>query len=222
MKKLLFMLPLMAIILMMGCSKKSDYHMSRFLRPNDGGLYVYADQEWDSVSFETTESYNLSSNVSWFKVPDEYSSFKNPYTDAVLLSYAWLQFEPNTTGEMRYGLLHLAAGDYSVDATIIQLPFLNVTNPVRQGYVLAPLVIDATTSSASLAFTAYSNWSLSTDSDWLTFEATSGAAGERRVMITTELNTTDEDRTAKVLLTSRGVTQEITVTQQKPIPAEGA
>lgn len=221
MKKLLFMLPLMAIILMMGCSKKNDYHMSRFLRPDNGALYVYADQEWDSVSFETTESYNLSSNVSWFKVPDEYSSFKNPYTDAVVLSYAWLQFEPNTTGEMRYGLLHLAAGDYSVDATVIQLPFLNVTYPVRQGYVLSPLLIDATATSSALAFTVYSNWTLSTDCDWLTFEATSGAAGERSVIITTGLNTTDQDRTAKVQLTSRGVTQEITVTQQRPIPTEG-
>ena len=221
MKKFLFLLPLAALVLMMGCSKNSDYHMSRFLRPSDGALYVYADQDLDSVSFETTESYTLSSNVSWFKVPEEYSSLKNPYTNAIILCYAWLQFEPNTTGEMRYGLLHLGAGDYSVDATIIQLPFLCVTNPLRQGYVLSPLVIDANTSSATLAFTVFSNWTLSTDSDWLTFEATSGAAGDRRVLVTTGLNTTDEDRSAKVLLTSRGVTQEITITQEKPIPAEG-
>ena len=221
MKKLLFLLPLAAIILMIGCSKKSEYHMSRFLRPSDAALYVYADQEWDSVSFETTESYTLSSNVSWFKVPDEYSSFNNPYTDALVLAYAWLQFEPNTTGEMRYGLLHLGAGDYSVDATIIQLPFLCVTNPVRQGYVLSPLVIDANTSSATLAFTVFSHWTLSSDSDWLTFEATSGAAGDRTVLVTTGINPTDEERTAKVLLTSRGVTQEITITQEKPVPSEG-
>ena len=220
MKKFLSLLPLAAFILVLSCSKNNDYHCARFLRPDDVALYVYADQEWDSVSFETTESYTLSSNVAWFSIPNEYSSFKNPYNNAIILCYAWLQFEPNTSGELRNGYLHLGAGEYSVDANIIQLPFLCVTNPARLGYYLSPLTVSANTESATLAFTVFSNWTLSTESDWLTLSTSAGAAGDRQVVVKIAPNMGTEDRTAKVVLTSRGVSEEITIKQEKPIDNE--
>ena len=217
MKKLLF-LPLLALLLLpLGCNKETEYHRARFLRPDNVALYVYADQEWDSVSFETTESYTLSSLAEWCVIPEEHQSLTIPYSNALVCCYAWLHFDANTTGEQRHTFLHLDAGEYSIDANVIQLPFLCVTNPVQFGEVLLPLNVGADTEQATLVFTVFAPWTLTTDCEWLTLATAAGRAGDWNVVVSFQPNTTSEDRTATLTLTSRGVSEAITIVQAKPV-----
>lgn len=220
MKKSFFLIPLLVSVLIIACNKETEYHQTRFLRPGVTALCVYADQEWDSISFETTESYLLSSDASWCVIPNEYKEFKNPYSNAIVQCYAWLQFEANKTGDIRNAVIHLGAGDYSIDAYVIQVPYLCVTSPSRVNEQLNPLICDADVTSATLKFTTYSQWTLTTEADWLTLGTTAGAAGDSQVTVTLQPNTTTADRSATVVLTSRGVAQNIIIQQQKPVATE--
>ncbi len=221
MKKYLFLIPLLASLLTIACNKETEYHQTRFLRPGITALRVYADQKVDSISFETTESYELSSNASWCIVPDEYKSLKNPYTNAIILCYAWLQFEANTTGSNREAIIHLGAGDYSIDAYVVQVPYLCVTSPARLNEQLLPLTCAADAESAKLCFTTFDSWTLTTEADWLTIGEPNGFVVENKeVTLTLQPNTTTADREATVVLTSRGVAQNIIVKQLKPASAE--
>ena len=221
--KLLKTLPLIAVIITLfaACNKENEYHTSRFLRPGTTALYVYADQYLDSISFETTESYTLSTNASWCRVPESYKQFVNPYSNAIILCYAWLEFEANKSDEIRGCIVHLDAGDYSVDAYVMQFPFLCITNPVRQGEVLFPLTCEAKDTEATLSFTTFADWTLKVEEgDWVALTVDSGSSGSNDVKITMQPNTTDAERSATIVLTSRGISDRITVQQSKPIEEE--
>ncbi len=223
MKTLKLMLPVLALVaLVAACGKGNEYHQTRFLRPGESALYVFADQQRDSVSFVSTESYVLSSNVSWCEVANGYESLNIPYSNALVDCYAWLEFEANTTGEQRGGILHLGAGDYSIDAYFVQLPYLCVTSPSRFSQELLPLTCEATAEQATLKFKVFATWTLALEeeADWLQLEKTAGSEGEQEVGLTLQPNTTTEDRTATLILTSRGVTEKITIIQNKPITEE--
>lgn len=218
MKILRFLLPLFALLTaFVACNKDTEFHQTRFQRPGNTPLLVYADQEWDSIAFQTTESFELSTNVSWCKVDERFKSLNIPYSNAFVDCYAWLQFEANTTGESRFAIVHLAAGDYSIDGFIVQYPFLCITSPTRYGEGLMPLTFQYNETQKELAFTSFGNWALALKEPaaWLQLSRTEGGEGDMKVTVTSETNETGADRSAVVTLTSRGVSEDITITQYK-------
>ena len=218
MKILRFLLPaFLFLAVIAACNKENEFHQTRFLRPGSTPLLVYADQEWDSISFQSSESYELSTNVTWCKVDEMTKSLTIPYANALVDCYAWLQFEPNTTGENRSAIIHLAAGEYSIDAFVIQYPFLCITSPTRYGAGLTALTFQYNETQKELAFTAFGNWTLALKEPaaWLQLSRIQGGEGEMTVTVTLETNETGADRSAVVTLTSRGVSEDITITQYK-------
>lgn len=219
MKVLRFLLPaFLFLAAIAACNKETEFHQTRFLRPASTALPVYGDQEWDSIAFQSSESYELSTDVNWCKVDEMTKSLKIPYANALVDCFAWLHFEPNTTGESRTAIVHLAAGEYSLDACIIQYPFLCITSPRRYGEGLIPLTCEADATQATLGFTAFGNWTLTLAESvtWLQLARTQGTAGENTVTVNIlESNETAADRSAVVTLTSRGVSEPITITQKK-------
>lgn len=218
MKKLGFIIIVVLLGCFAACNKDTEYHQTRFLRPSDTPLLVYADQEWDSIAFQTTESFELSTNVAWCKVDERYKSLDIPYSNALVDCYAWLQFEPNTTGESRYAIVHLGAGDYSIDGFIVQYPFLCITSPTRYGEGLTPLTFNYNETQKDITFTAFGEWTIAQKEPaaWVTqLSRIQGGEGDATVTVTLETNTTGADRSAIVTLTSRGVSEDITITQYK-------
>ena len=217
MKTLRFLLPAFLLAAAFVACNKEEFHQTRFLRPGSTPLLVYADQQMDSIAFQTSESYQLSTDVSWCQVEDMYKELKIPYSNALVDCFAWLRFEPNTTGKQRTAIVHLAAGDYSLDGCIIQYPFLCITSPRRYGEGLVPLMLTYDATQGQLAFTAFGTWTLTQEESatWLQLSQTQGGEGERRVTVTMSTNETGADRSAIVTLTSRGVSENITITQTK-------
>lgn len=222
MKKIVLYMGLIAIITV-ACSKGNETHQSTLMRPAyNASLWLWADQEWDSIAFVTTESYTLSASDTWCKIPNGRDTVNNPYSNTFVSYVLPIRFEENTTGKGRFGYIKVNAGDYSIVASIYQSPYLNITKPSRYSkdglnYELNELTAAATDNSAEIAFTAYDVWSLAVqDGSWITLPAeNTGINGSHTVTVTLSSNTDTKERRDTLLLTSRGVTNKIPIVQKK-------
>ena len=199
------------------CSGENEYHSSKLYRPLPStALYVYADQQIDSIAFTTTESFKITTSQSWCTIPDGFDELTNRYANTVVQCVIPIRLEANTTGVDRSCVINIAAGEYPISTTVYQTASLNITWPNRT-YV-AEWELPATATEAQLAFTTYDRWDLrAKEGDWITIptDSLAGSKGETTVTFTFTKNP-GADRRDTLFLTSRGVTDTIPVVQLRP------
>lgn len=229
MKKVIFPLLFLLATAMQSCSDGLDRHELIVVYPN--GYALFADQTQDSIVFLTFDSWRVNSNVPWISVVGKdndnikYDYYKN------YLIHVDLALEPNTTGRTRWGNVMVKSYDYEGAGLYVQFPFLNITRPNPNvndyygDYYNVPDAADfilrdsADVVSDSLCFNVQKAWTLSfapgADQSWLQLSTTSGEDGYNVVPIILEQNLTTQERRTELILTSSGVTNQISVVQSR-------
>jgi len=223
MKKVCFLSAIAAsILLISSCHKDPENHLLNVVYPSPYGI-VYADQELDSIIFETFNSYNTESQVDWIEVVAGAShevnyDYRNLYAFTSLV-----KFEPNTTGKTRVGAVRIDSYDYSTAAVFYQYGFLNISHP-EPSVTAVPdsasfdLYVPFIASEDSICFNVSKPWTLTyaegADQTWTTFDLVQGAAGKGKVTLTVTPNPdTANGRVTVLALKSGNVTNLINIRQ---------
>ena len=220
MKRLLYFIPCLALIFA-SCDNEDEFHITRFAETYAS---LYADQVSDSLHLQYSDSWTASANADWFSFSPTSATMPSGY-----IAYETridITTTPNTTGKVRVGNLFVTSNQQA-GITVFQHPFLNVewpniTNVSEDESTLTCLdIVPDTTTSRYVIFTNYADGAtLTSNSDWLTVPEDTYDAGEHMVLYTMEPNTTAEDRTAIITLTSNGISMPISIRQRKYAPTE--
>lgn len=212
MKKVNFLSVIAAcIMLITSCHKDPENHTLYLIYPNPAiqqDCWVYADQEQDSIIFETFDSYKTTSLADWITVTAGASyevnyDYRNLYAFTTLVS-----FKPNTTGKTRLGSVKIDSYDYSSAAVFCQFGFMNIRRPEPMNTIVADsvsfdLYVNAVSTVDSICFNVSKPWTLAyaenADQTWAVVDKTSGAAGDNKVTISLTPNTDTKNARATVL-----------------------
>lgn len=227
MKKFLLFAVATAAIMLTSCDVESSHHQMGIVYPSPYSYgFVYADQKADSLVFLVTDDFRLMSLSSWISVPD---SMKDVHVENIyMLNYIIktpVFFDANTTGSIRKGELNLISwgkeeGDVA-SAYYMQCPWHNIQRPEplysyndsNISNAKFELTDSATQECDTLRFTTYENWTL-TDGEFAHPAKLSGKPGNQTVLLAIDPNATAEERTATIVLESRGVKTNIFVKQE--------
>lgn len=218
-KSLLILACGMIAPLFLACSLDSEQHATTVYYPYSGRAMVYADQPRDSLWFVTTESWTVKSDASWCTIQESITDVKNPYANTLVEVCGSVFFQPNLTGKWRSAIVTLGGGDYIAQVAYFQAPHLHLIRPGRSfdenGFPtkLYTLTDSATWTADSITFETFDKWTLQAQGTLLNPVVTAGEAGRHTVRFEMNENTTANQRTDTLLLTSRGVTDKIPVVQ---------
>ncbi|MBO7067264.1 MAG: BACON domain-containing protein [Bacteroidaceae bacterium] len=205
------------------CSNKSEYHGLNILYPSQYKI-LYADEESDSLVFETYDNSELYPLANWIEII-EGSSYDVTYNNRMYVLVSKLSFAPNTTGRTRRGAVQVNSYEYSSAAVYCQLGCLNISHPLPDindptqipDTVSFDLTVDAAAVEDSICFSVSKAWTIdyaeNADRSWATIDKTGGVAGDGSVLLTFEPNTDMQKRTTSFVLKSGGVTNTINVIQ---------
>ena len=212
-----------ALLIFASCNKDPENHTLYLVHPSSTNYYLFADQEEDSVVFETFDSYIIYSMSDWITVTaGDYYDVKYDYRNLYAFT-SLLSFEPNTTGKTRTGFVQINSYDYSSAAFFTQLGFMNINHPTYKATETADSVsfdlnVSAVATEDSICFNVSKSWKLdyadNADRTWATVNKTQGVAGNSKVTITLTPNTdTENARTTVFALKCGEVTNYINVNQ---------
>lgn len=221
-------LPCLALVatLFTACNKESYYHTMGIQIPQ-GVALIDADQTLDSVVFNTTDNFQLSSNAEWLIVPDSMLSGKIPnYYHMVWIVNSPLVVTPNTTGKMRTAQLTVRCfgeddWDQSSVATYHQLHWLDITHPspnyaYKDGAITDAAFVmtdSATQVTDTLRFNVHGKWTLTGGGNFVHPVVAEGEPGTQKVGLAIDPNPNTTERQEQMVLTSNGVSTTITVKQ---------
>ncbi|RRD80205.1 hypothetical protein EII14_03360 [Alloprevotella sp. OH1205_COT-284] len=210
-------------------SGSSEYHTTSFAPLHPQGKIWYADQQLDSLSVVSSDSWRLTpryaDGLQWFLVSPDQKEVPAGYIVSTMLKFT---VSPNTTGKVRNGDIGVSTS-YAQNGTlrmpVCQLPYLHILRPARinpsepfQPYFGETLAETAGT--ARLDFMVYDSDSaahtLVSDADWLIVPEKNAhpAAGRHQIDLGVLANPTTQKRTARVTLTSAGISTVITYEQK--------
>jgi len=219
---------LMMAVMFASCAKDPERHELQMLYPTTA--YHYADETSDSLQFLTFDSWRASTDeTEWISTVGQSSGdVKYDYYTRLLVTVG-VNMQPNLSNVTRRGFVRVVSYKYEGYASFIQYGFLNVTRPeytaktYMSEYSSVPRTVEfCLTDSAtwlvdSLSFTTQKAWTLTlknqADSEWITAEQTSGAAGHHLVTLNMTENTSAEERKATFVLSSSDINTEIIVCQ---------
>lgn len=220
----------------------NQLHQLNFIPLQSGGRLCYADQSADTVGLQSTDSWTLAvatpqGTPAWLTAAPESGRVEANHFVTQPLA---LRFSANTTGAPRTARLNVTAAagtTRTIGLPVVQLPWLDIRRPAPT--VLRPTAETDTPASALTTatpvfieplpykagtvvcgFVLYdttdpAHHSLTSDASWLTLSAADAtpAAGHHEVTLTFTENPDHAPRTARLALTSAGVTTYITYTQ---------
>lgn len=220
----------------------NQLHQLNFIPLQSGGRLCYADQSTDTVGLQSTDSWTLAvatpqGTAPWLTATPESGRVEANHFVTQPLA---LRFSANTTGAPRTARLNVTAAagtTRTIGLPVVQLPWLDIRRPAPT--VLRPTAETDTPASALTTatpvfieplpykagtvvcgFVLYdttdpAHHSLTSDASWLTLSAADAtpAAGHHEVTLTFTENPDHAPRTARLALTSAGVTTYITYTQ---------
>lgn len=220
----------------------NQVHQLNFIPLQLGGRLCYADQSTDTVGLQSTDSWTLAvatpqGTPAWLTAAPESGRVEANHFVTQPLA---LRFSANTTGAPRTARLNVTAAagtTRTIGLPVVQLSWLDIRRPAPT--VLRPTAETDTPASAVTTatpifieplpykagtvvcgFVLYdttdpAHHSLTSDASWLTLSAADAtpAAGHHEVTLTFTENPDHAPRTARLALTSAGVTTYITYTQ---------
>lgn len=234
MKKVYFLCAIAAALLLFAsCHKDPENHTLFVVYPNPSQPFdgcLYADEELDSIVFETFDSYNTFSMANWVTVTagESYEvdyDYRNLYAFTTLVS-----FKPNTTGKTRRGAVRIDSYDYSSAAVFLQFGHMDIYHPTPIQTAVADsvsfdLYVNFLATEDSICFNVSKPWTLSyaenADQSWAVFDKAQGAAGVNKITLTLTPNTDTENSRNTVLALKCGeVTNLINIKQAVAITTE--
>lgn len=190
---------------------------------------LYADQTLDSLFVMSYDSWSaivkpgdggnwLTASPTSCKVPAEY----------IITQTVLLQMTPNNTGKVRSAafLVDSSYSEYgTLQTNVFQYPWLNITVPIPEYKKLASgdgveakfeATLSAKDTVARMAFAVYSNATLTSDAEWLSIKSEDQnlQPGTHGMQFEVLPNNTKDVRVAHVTLTSNGVSNVVTYTQE--------
>ena len=223
-----------ALLLFASCHKDPENHSLFVVYPNPAQPYdglLFAEEEEDSIVFETFDSYKAVPMDEWITIEagESYEvkyDYRNLYAFTTLVS-----FEPNTTGKSRRGTVRIDSYDYSSAAVFLQLGYMDITHPMPKADTLLAdsvtfdLNVNLTSTEDSICFNVTKPWTLTfaenADQTWAVIDKTSGAAGKNRVNLTVTPNEdTENGRTTVLALKCGEVTNLINIRQEPAIKTD--
>lgn len=221
----------------------NQVHQLNFIPLQSGGRICYADQSTDTVGLQSTDSWTVAvatpqGTPAWLTAAPESGRVEANHFVTQPLA---LRFSANTTGAPRTARLNVTAAagtTRTIGLPVVQLSWLDIRRPAptmlrpaagtytpastlhlgatpifieslpyKAGTVVCGFVLYDTTDPA--------HHSLTSDASWLTLSAADAtpAAGHHEVTLTFTENPDHAPRTARLALTSAGVTTYITYTQ---------
>ena len=220
----------------------NQVHQLNFIPLQSGGRLCYADQSTDTLGLQSTDSWTLAvatpqGTPAWLTAAPESGRVEANHFVTQPLA---LRFSANTTGAPRTARLNVTAAagtTRTIGLPVVQLSWLDIRRPAPT--VLRPTAETDTPASALTTatpvfieplpykagtvvcgFVLYdttdpAHHSLTSDASWLTLSAADAtpAAGHHEVTLTFTENPDHAPRTARLALTSAGVTTYITYTQ---------
>ena len=220
----------------------NQVHQLNFIPLQSGGRLCYADQSTDTVGLQSTDSWTVAvatpqGTPAWLTAAPESGRVEANHFVTQPLA---LRFSANTTGAPRTARLNVTAAAGStrtIGLPVVQLPWLDIRRPaptVRRPTAETDTPASALTTATPIfieplpykagtvvcGFVLYdttdpAHHSLTSDASWLTLSAADAtpAAGHHEVTLTFTENPDHAPRTARLALTSAGVTTYITYTQ---------
>ena len=220
----------------------NQLHQLNFIPLQSGGRLCYADQSADTVGLQSTDSWTLAvatpqGTPAWLTAAPESGRVEANHFVTQPLA---LRFSANTTGAPRTARLNVTAAagtTRTIGLPVVQLSWLDIrrpaptvlrptaeTDPPASAVTTAtPIFIEPLPYKAGTVvcgFVLYdttdpAHHSLTSDASWLTLSAADAtpAAGHHEVTLTFTENPDHAPRTARLALTSAGVTTYITYTQ---------
>lgn len=220
----------------------NQLHQLNFIPLQSGGRLCYADQSTDTVGLQSTDSWTLAvatpqGTPTWLTAAPESGRVEANHFVTQPLA---LRFSANTTGAPRTARLNVTAAagtTRTIGLPVVQLSWLDIrrpaptvlrpaaeTDPPASAVTTAtPIFIEPLPYKAGTVvcgFVLYdttdpAHHSLTSDASWLTLSAADAtpAAGHHEVTLTFTENPDHAPRTARLALTSAGVTTYITYTQ---------
>ena len=227
------LLGLAAPALLTSCDNDTpnQLHQLNFIPLQSGGRLCYADQSTDTVGLQSTDSWTLAvatpqGTPAWLTAAPESGRVEANHFVTQPLA---LRFSANTTGAPRTARLNVTAAagtTRTIGLPVVQLSWLDIRRPAPTASALTtatPVFIEPLPYKAGTVvcgFVLYdttdpAHHSLTSDASWLTLSAADAtpAAGHHEVTLTFTENPDHAPRTARLALTSAGVTTYITYTQ---------
>lgn len=212
------------------CFENTGNHHTAILYPPPptGIKILYADQTFDSLVFETIDSWKLDTTYNnipqdgklFFSIdPKDFSG--NEDSKYFVRKSIKLEFTPNTTDTYKTAVLNIKAYGGNFSAVYKQMHFHDIERPRRLNYEFL-LTDTAGTTMDSIIFKAYDNWSMkikdAEQKSWIRIANPEGSKGNQVVKINMDKNETQSNRDATIILTSSNeATTEIRIVQQKPV-----
>ncbi|MCR4591741.1 MAG: BACON domain-containing protein [Bacteroidaceae bacterium] len=212
-----------ALLLFASCNKDPENHVLSIVHPYYSAIdgVLYAEQDNDSIIFESFDSYYMEPMVDWIKITaGESYDVKYDYTKLYTFK-SFVSFDPNTTGITRVGSVKISSY-YNSAAVFYQLGCLNINHPApgqteTRDSVSFDLDVTATSTLDSICFNVSKPWTLNyaenADQTWATIDQSEGEAGKSKVTLTIEPNNTENARATVFELKCGGVTNLININQ---------
>lgn len=213
-----------AMLGLVSCNKDSSFHATSVVYPYN--CILYADQTLDSIVFQTTDSWSLSTPFDWIHIQGKTEGTINNDMSLYIIRNN-VTFDENTTDSTRIGHIQLNS-HYNAAALYIQFGFINITHPAYTvkhyyGTTNVPTKVSFTVADSanvtrdSICFDAQNRWTLELEDQssqaWVTASSTRGGSGKHSVLLTMTKNPDTTDRETKAVLTSGEVKNEIVIRQ---------
>lgn len=198
-------------------------------RNNSSYTELYADQTVDSLHIVSYDSWTASIKYAdtkdeWFTISD----YKcNVPVDYIVTQSVIVNAQPNTTGKTRVAAIVVKSSypEYGDLSTLVyQYAWHNITVPVpsfekQPDDSYAPKFeaeLAASNNTALMACAVFAEATLTSDADWLSIQNEDKvlSVGSHGLTFVVSPNTTAEERTAHVTLTSNGVSTVVTYKQK--------
>lgn len=221
--KRIFFTAILCVILFSSCNKESYNHAVAIIYPGPG-LVHYADQQSDSIIFNTFDSYEVKTLSEWMHTTDRFDSPQKKLNNLYyyyFLGKVEVMMEPNATGKCRFGYVSVRSygdgWDQTAKTYFYQYAWHNITKPnpiYRLAYSIPDSVSFVSRKPAdcladTLKFTTYLDWKIEVPQNSFVHPVTlSGNAGNHTIRLEFDENTSAEDDSVQIKL----VTPEYNVT----------
>ena len=215
--KLLFTL-ICSTLLLTSCNVENEYHNTAFSKQL---VYMYADQEEDSIFFACTDPWKITNYESWLSIdPLELKSL--PANAANYVSKLTLKTSANNTEKIRKSTVEIQTfqltGFYAEQAFWLDIKEPSMTTETDQNEIQKVhfiKYIPALEATSLVVFKVYKDGAtLTTDADWITLEETTFEKGQHEVKFKALANPQEIERKANLTLTSNGISTPIEIVQR--------
>ena len=209
---------LCALVLSACSDAEQTFHQLAFEQPSNLVKELYADQRTDSVVFVSYDPWTATASEECLVLSP--TSGKTQAGVGVR-NIVRLNFRTNDTGLSRTATINVSSY-FNGSCRVVQYPYINIIYPARQqadGTYVIEHRLQASATTMQFVYNAFATQpSLTSDADWLTFNADDVKTGRNTLTLQVSPNLTEEERTARLTLTSNGISTAITVVQPSSLP----